>query len=458
MITRGLSAFRNKRVLLLQGPVGPFFRRLALDLEAAGAQVFKVNLNGGDWLFYRKNAIAFRGGLDTWQGFMEDLLDRERIDVVMLFGDCRAYHRIAHGVARARGLEVGVFEEGYVRPDYVTLERDGVNGFSPLPDQALFYLNRVPSKGVRTDRVGNTFWHAVLWACLYYMAAQLLRPIFPRYRHHRPLTVLEAGPWVRAIWRKALYRFRERGVQEMLVGPMSKQYFLVPLQVHTDAQVHTHSRFDSVEQFIRRVVSSFAANAPAETVLVIKHHPMDRGYSDYTRFLRDLRAEFQLGERLMYIHDQHLPSLLDHARGAVVINSTVGLSALFHKTPLKVCGNAIYDIQGMTYQGRLDDFWQAAENEKVDAELFHRFRSYVIEHTQLNGSFYKRLPIDGSFTGMRWEERWLPGDGERRRVDRGFPARVVPEEREGFQRASNVDVVVATETAANSEVLEVVNK
>ena len=51
LISNGLIEFRNKRVLMLQGPVGPFFARLGVDLTHAGAVVFKVNFNGGDWLF-----------------------------------------------------------------------------------------------------------------------------------------------------------------------------------------------------------------------------------------------------------------------------------------------------------------------------------------------------------------------------------------------------------------------
>ena len=52
MLDRGLDQFKGKRVLLLQGPVGPFFTRWAEDLRQAGAQVFKVNFNAGDWFYY----------------------------------------------------------------------------------------------------------------------------------------------------------------------------------------------------------------------------------------------------------------------------------------------------------------------------------------------------------------------------------------------------------------------
>jgi hypothetical protein len=94
-----------------------------------------------------------------------------------------------------------------------------------------------------------------------------------------------------------------------------------------------------------------------------------------------------------------------NTRGTVMINSTVGLSALFHKSPLKILGDAIYALKGLVYQGDLDQFWGEAQKVKIDYKLFGRFRSYLIDHTQLNGSFYRRLPIPGTFAGIRWEER-----------------------------------------------------
>jgi capsular polysaccharide export protein len=405
MIAQGLSAFRDKKILLLQGPVGPFFQRLAQDLTNAGAHISKINFNGGDWLFYRRNAVHYQGDLDAWPAFLSEVIESRGIDTIMLFGDCRAHHRIAHEVAKRRDIEVGVFEEGYIRPDYVTLERDGVNGYSPLPDNPIYYLNKVPNGNVYNESVGNTFWYAALWACLYYLAAQLFAPFFYRYQHHRPLSVLEAGPWLRSLWRKVYYKFKERSVQQKLTGALSKKFFIVPLQVHNDAQVHSHSDFVSVEAFIQGVVASFAAHGPEDTMLVVKHHPMDRGYNDYTALIHKLGNEFGIFGRLLYIHDLHLPSLLQHARGTVLINSTVGLSTLFHNCPLKVCGDAIYAMKGLVYQDSLDSFWADAEDVVIDYELFKRFRSYIIETTQLNGSFYKRLPIVGTATGIRWNER-----------------------------------------------------
>jgi capsular polysaccharide export protein len=418
MIANGLEAFSGKRVLLLQSPVGPFFWRFARDLRWVGAQVCKVNFNGGDLLFYPFDAIRFAGRLDQWPEFLDRLISERNIDVILMFGDCRPHHRLARQVANQRGIEIGVFEEGYIRPHYVTLERYGVNGHSQLPKQPLFYLNRDCAEPPPVRRVEDAFWGAALWAILYYVGAALLQPWFRHYVHHRRLSVAEALPWARSFWRKWVYSWRERRIDRALSGPLAGNFFLVPLQVHNDAQIRTHSGFESVERFIHYVTKSFAAHAPADAHLVIKHHPMDRGYHDYRALVRGLASSHGLRGRLHYVHDLHLPTLLQNARGVVVVNSTVGMSALYHGTPLKVCGAAIYDMPGLTFKGSLKDFWAAARDLEVDRELFRRFRSYLIEHTQLNGSFYKRLDLPGSHSGLVWPR--LP-DGSRAATARLAP-------------------------------------
>jgi capsular polysaccharide export protein len=402
MIKEGLSAFSGKNVLLLQGPVGPFFWRLARDLTQAGANVTKVNFNGGDWLFYPTNAFNFQGRMEDWPSYLAELLAKQQIDVILLFGDCRPIHRLAHKIAHRRKLEIGVFEEGYFRPDFVTLERFGANNHSLIPRDADFYFNSTIQSNGPTRHIGNTYWFTAWWAILYYLAAGILRPFFFHYQHHRPLTWMECFPWIRSVWRKLYYKYKERGIITQLTHINANQFFLVPLQVHNDSQIHVHSRFESVSHFVHEIASSFAAHAPKNTILVIKHHPLDRGYHDYSRVIHKLTEWYNLQGRCFYIHDQHLPTLLRYARGVVVINSTVGLSALHHGAPTKVCGKAIFNIPGLTYQGTLNKFWHATDMDKPDSRLLARFQNFLIQNTQLNGSFYKRLPLVRSATGLKW--------------------------------------------------------
>ena len=409
MISNGLNEFGGKRVLMLQGPVGPFFGRLAADLSLAGAAVFKVNFNGGDWLFSRTvhfdGVFNFAARLEAWPHYFSDLLLRLNIDTVFLFGDCRPMHVAAMQVIQQRGgIRVGVFEEGYLRPDYITLERDGVNSNSSLPSDPRFYLSQPRQELAAAPPLGSTYGNAARWGMMYFAAATFGRVRFWHYRHHRRLGFSDGPSWLVSFWRKFAYRFSERRMLPKLLGDYSRKFFLVSLQTRGDAQMSVHSGYDSVEQFIEHVMGSFARHAPEGSLLALKHHPLDRGYSDYTALIGRLIQQHQLEGRCYYIHDQHLPTLLRHTCGVVVVNSTAGLSAVGEGVPVKVCGEAIYDIQGLTFQGPLDDFWKHAHLAMPNADLYQAFKSYLIAHTQHKGSFYKRLPGVSYCSGVLWAD------------------------------------------------------
>jgi capsular polysaccharide export protein len=386
-----LTAYR--RVLLLQGPIGPFFWRLANFLQSRGIEVVKVNLNGGDALFFPSWAspgtiYTFNSSATRWRPFLRQVMGRHSIDAVVLFGDCRFYHRVAARLARRLGVEVFVFEEGYLRPDYITLARNAVNGHAGLSSDSSFYRT-LPDRPIAPAQSMSqrAVYSGVLFAALYGLAGRLGRRRFPNYRHHRQYFSMRHGLcWVRGWLRKYLYRVHERNTLALLGGPLSNRFFLVPLQVHKDAQVLFHSPYRSIVSFIAEVVGSFAAHAPIDTHLVFKHHPLDRGFRDYGELIARLAAEHGIAARVHYVHDVHLPSLLDHARGTILINSTVGMSSLLHGTPVKVLGQAIYDMPGLAHQGPLATFWQ--QPEPIDHDLLQRFRNFVIEQTQVNGNYY----------------------------------------------------------------------
>ncbi len=391
--------YTNKKILLLQGPVGSFFYNLSKDLRTHGNQVFKINFNAGDCVFYPK-AHCYRGDLSGFSQYLSDFINKYHIDTLVLFGDCRPIHRCALDAIHSLDLDVFVFEEGYIRPNHITLEQVGVNGNSLLPKTAEYYLNQIIVEPHHTRELGNTFWPTALWAIIYYFCATIGYPLFHRYRHHRPLHIGEGWYWVRGTARKWLYRHQEKPIEQQLAASTAPPYFLVPLQLPGDAQVQFHSEFTSIEAFIEKVMASFAQNAPNDTVLIIKQHPLDRGYNNYQPTIRRLAQSLSIQNRVMYIHDQHLPHLLRNARGVVVINSTVGLSALYHHTPTKVCGEAVYDIPQLCYQGDLDHFWLDAKEFEVNRELFAKYINYLENRCQINGSFYKKLKHTDNHSGL----------------------------------------------------------
>ncbi|MFC6519357.1 capsule biosynthesis protein [Undibacterium arcticum] len=384
----------TSRVLLLQGPMGSFFSRFAAFIKAHRVSVWKVNFNGGDWLFsLGQNTLNYRGTLEAWPAYLLQVIQEKRIDRIFLFGDCRSYHWEAIKIARAAGIRVFVFEEGYVRPYYITLEENGVNGFSSLPRDPLFYLNEQATALVPKPKPESLSFKRMAWTAMaYYLAGALLRPYFWNYNHHKSFSMVHKGfSWCRSGVRKLLYSRKDHAFTQRLASDLSKHYFLAVLQVHNDAQVAFHSHYEDVRDFIREVIESFATHAPAESLLVLKHHPMDRGARHYGRLIDSLCARYNIADRIAYVHQIHLPTALDHARGVVAINSTVGLSALLHKAPVKVMGDAIYDMAGLTCQASLEKFWVAPG--KVSKPLFDAFHRHVIATTQINGSFHGLEPF-----------------------------------------------------------------
>ncbi len=418
--------FAGKRVLLLQGPIGPFFRRLGQDLQAQGATVFKINFNAGDALFYPQRALAYRRSLAEWPRTLQHFLRTQRIDAIFLFGDCRPVHVCVRDVAAELGVAVGVFEEGYLRPDFLTLEPTGVNGHSLFMQdmnwlQSSFAeLESKPESAqpapALEQQVGSTYGRAAFYGMVYFFAAWLLQWFWNKELLHRRMSPADAPLWWLSYGRKFWYAIKEWGIQQHLTGKRRKRFFLVPLQVHNDAQISVHSSYQSVCQFAHTVLRSYAkalaherehgAPAGGESIasckLVFKHHPMDRGHRQYGRVLKTLARRYGLERHILYIHDQHLPSLLKASRGVIVVNSTTGISALHHGAPVKVCGVALYDLPGLTFQGPLQAFWHHARQAAPDPVVLAYFRRKLIQRTQLNGSFYRRLKASPWRSGVDW--------------------------------------------------------
>lgn len=390
---KGLTTYR--RPLLLQGPMGPFFAQLADWLEGDGRTVHKVQFNGGDRLFYRgrPNTHDYTGHHEELAAWLASMLVSHQIDAIVLFGQYRPVHVVAREVAARLGLPVFVFEEGYLRPDYVTLERGGVNGHSAVPRHAsAFWALGDAKQRPSPEPTGQRFARMAWYAALYGLAMLLMRPWFAHHVYHRSLNpVTQSLAWMRGGVRRLWHGWSQRHVLDALRVPgRSGRYFLLPLQVHNDSQIVHHSRYSDIESVIDEVLCSFADHARADDALVIKHHPMDRAYSCYAHCIRERVAALGLSDRVLYVHDLHLPTLLRHARGVVTVNSTTGLQALYHRVPVATLGDCFYAIPGLVHLGPLAAFWR--DPVPVDNALFLRVKHYLLRHNQINASFYGRVP------------------------------------------------------------------
>jgi capsule polysaccharide modification protein KpsS len=393
---------RGKRVLLLQGPMGPFFRRLADGLIAGGAAlVHKVNFNGGD-RHYFPGGFDFTDRPETFEAYLGSLLDRHRYHMVCLFGDCRSHHEAARRLCAERNVVVMAFEEGYLRPHFITVEPLGVNGHSTMPRDPEAYRpyggNRMPHPAEKA-RFHTKLW--VWWQSFRYgLSLRLDRDRYPHYLHHRDLGLREGLRWVAWEAEKFSRRSADRRVVAKFLSWVGDRYF-VPLQLASDYQVSHHSPYESIREFIAEVLHSFHRHAAPDAALLIKHHPLDP-YEEYESFLAEEVERLGLQGRVMYCVNGHLPTILNNCTGVVAINSTVGISALLHRRPLCVRGKAIYDLEGLVARD-LDAFMEKPWTFVPDRRLFEGFRNYHLMTTQAAGNFYRAL-FKGTKTGLLWPE------------------------------------------------------
>lgn len=381
---------RERHFLFLRGPFGSFFAQVADELGMGGQRVSKVVFDGGDlsdWGYFRPH-VAYRDREEAWPTWIDRYLAEHRVTDLVVFNDCIEVHMAAIAAAKRRGLKVHVFEEGYFRPRWITLESDGVNAYSPCPRDPGFYRDHgepMLKVTVGDAEVGRPTAWLIMRAIGHYVNKVFLAPAFPKRRNPFALPVFDQI--VGSIARYAKNQFTKKEVAQRIseLTASGRPYFIALMQRAGDSQLWQHSSYTN-ESFAAEVISSFAQHAPADARLVFKLHPLDPGLVDYERVVERLSAEHRITDRVILLDGGNLNVLARGARGSVTINSTAGLATIGFACPTKVLGRAVYDIEGLTDRKPLSRFWN--DPEAPDADLFLRFRHVMMERTQINGAFY----------------------------------------------------------------------
>jgi capsular polysaccharide export protein len=369
-----VSSAQGRTFLFLQGPPGSFFRHLGREIQSHGARVLRINLNGGDQRDWSGAATCYRGRQANWTLFIDRYLRDQAVTDLVLFGDCRPMHMAAHQMARLRGIRVHVFEEGYIRPNWLTLERDGVNGHSRLPRDPQTLLQQAAGLGLppRKTAIVANLGRRVRDTTRYFTHAFIgkITLQYPFYNSHRPGSIAgEAIGWIaKYLGRRQIARRAATALQRIA----GQRYFLFPLQLSSDYQIRSHSPFTSMRQAADYVLESFAAHAPKGLMLAIKAHPLDAKLGGWAPYVRARSRELGLGHRLVHINGGDLQTLAENSLGVVVVNSTSATFALDRGIPVMALGRAVYALPGITHSGLLDEFWAAPQ--PPDAPIYDAFR------------------------------------------------------------------------------------
>lgn len=379
-------------IVFLQGMPSPFFQRVGHCLVERGWRVTRINLCPGDWLFWHDQySVAYRGSYTAWPDYIRAFFQREQVSDLMLLGEQRYYHREAVAVAQELGIRVTVTDFGYLRPDWITLERDGMSGASHFPKDPQ-EIHALAQQAVVLDWGARFTDNALQMAVgdLSYNFSNLLAWAlgFPRYRRsdRRPPTI----PYTIASgWRLLGNRLRQRRITQQVeeITGGSQPYYLFPIQLNFDFQIIAYSPFPQMEDALERVFVSFARHAPPESLLVVKEHPWDPALPNWERYVRRRARELGLAERIRYLRGGQLNQLIQKARGVVLVNSSTALRVLQLHRPLQVLGSAVFDIPGLSHQGGLDRFW--TEGREPDPQLREDFFTALAATVQVRGVFFQ---------------------------------------------------------------------
>ncbi|WBU58346.1 capsule biosynthesis protein CapA [Paracoccus sediminicola] len=377
---------------MLQGPHGPFFDGLGRLLRDTGAEVWRVAFNAGDAFFWsdKDRLVLHDGAPEDWSGHLDRLIAEKAVTDIVLYGDVRPVHAAARSAAERHGLTLHVFEEGYLRPFWITYERGGSNGHSRLMEISVPEM-RAALRGRQGEiprppaHWGDMRQHK-FYGALYHFLILTANRRFPGYRTHRDISVLRE---FRLNLRRLLLSpviALDHFIRSRRIRRSGHPFSLVLMQLEHDASFQAHSDYPDMAAFTAEVLEAFAANAPRHHHIVFKAHPLEDGRSRQRQDIMTKAAELGIAERVHHVPGGKLAPLLGHARSVVTVNSTSAQQALWRGLPVKSMGRAVFDKPQLVSEQDLADFF--VHPERPNPHIYRRYRDYLLETSQIPGGFY----------------------------------------------------------------------
>ena len=383
---------KDRVFLFLQGPHGPFFTKLGKMLHLAGANVWRVGFNVGDRAFWPDSStyIPYTATHLEWADTCEDLFREKNVTDLVLYGDTRSIHAQAIEKANSLGITVHVFEEGYMRPYWVTYERGGSNGNSRLMDMNVSDMRNALSNSDMDTALPPASWgdmrQHIFYGAAYHGCVLLLNQRYKNFRPHRALSVSQE---FRLYLRRLLLmpaQAIERRIATYRIRFGGFPYHLALLQLEHDSSFQAHSPFNTMTEFLEILIKGFAEGAPSHHHLVIKAHPLEDGRTPIRRNLRHLAREHGISKRVHYVRGGKLAQLLDEARSAVTVNSTAAQQVLWRGIPLQAFGDAVFAKPEFVSTKPLAEFF--AQAERPNRHDYTDYRRFLLETSQVAGGFY----------------------------------------------------------------------
>ena len=378
--------------LLLQGPHGPFFDRLGRLLRDAGATVWRCGFNAGDAYFWSdpSHFLSHEGSDADWPDHLARILSEKGVTDIALYGDVRPIHAVARAQAAERGIRVHVFEEGYLRPYWITYERGGSNGNSALMQIPLAQMRAaLRDTGVEMRRP-PAHWgdmrHHKFYGAFYHFLILTRNARYRAYRGHRAIPVIQEFRLnLRRLVLSPVHAVQRHRQWRRFIAA-GWPYSLVLMQLEHDSNFLGHSPYSRNSEVVDQIVAEFAGAAPRHHHLVFKAHPLEDGRAGNRAAIAAAAARHGIADRVHYFRGGKLAEALAQARSVVTVNSTAAQQALWRGIPVKPLGRAIYEKPGIVSDQTLADF--LSDPQAPDQAQYRTLRDYLLQTSQVPGGFY----------------------------------------------------------------------
>ncbi|WP_157967527.1 capsule biosynthesis protein [Cohaesibacter intestini] len=375
--------------LFLQGHPSFFARNIAARLEKDGHKALRINFCLGDrLLWFGRPSVSYRGRFDGWEAYLRRFIVAHGVTDIVYYADRKPYHQVAAKVAREFKIATYCYEFGYLRPDWITLERGGMSAFSHFPNDP-DQIKRIAAQCDEPDqqlKFPYTKPREIFYEVSYNLVSYFSFFLYPFYRadrYYNPLVEYISG-----IPGLFLEKKRHRVARELVtrLARNGNSFFIFSLQLQSDYQLRSNAPFSHQKEAIRTAIESFARRAERKTHLVFKAHPLDNGWERWGAYIKKKARENGIESQVHFIIGGNLTLMLKYAKGCVLINSTVGMHAIRQGCPVKVLGHAVYDMDRVTHTGPLDSFWERPQ--KPDAALVDDLVKAMANTIQVKGNFF----------------------------------------------------------------------
>ncbi len=385
--------------LFLMGPIGTFFPRLTNFFEENNVQTFKISFPLYEYGFPESRLIKYSQDIKFFKEFLKQIIIDKKIKHIFMYGNVLIPHKQALELVdelkkEDKILKPHIFELGYLRPNFVTLEKKGINYNSEFIKNRDFYLKQDSYETFPIAKKHARFRIRKIWKPITFINHCFKNYNIVRYEHKLQPKPIYIWYQLKGFFLKYYYRLTEYKLKKKCF--FEKNFYLVILQVSTDSQLTEGSNIKDNKKFIYKIIKDFA-EVNIDFNLVFKHHPRDRGYTNYFNLIEKISKEFGVYKKVIYIHDCFLSKIFQNSncRGTVLINSTVGYQSLYHSVPLKSLGISPFNIEGLSDQRDLVSFFKNPIT--VDKLLFNKFYKYILENSQINGNFDGYFPFKKVF-------------------------------------------------------------